>query len=103
MLHSFILVQLGAGHRCFIVILDPPLAAGLRRWLTPRCSAWQMDGVFLCSDDASLKKRLTRALDAAGAPAQRVRVRLGFRLRVVFGHCWTVVERFLALHPSVTL
>eukprot|EP00913_Durusdinium_trenchii_P022220 g20879.t1 len=34
--------------------------------IVAQCSAWQMDGVFLCSDDASLKKRLTRALDAAG-------------------------------------
>lgn len=35
-------------------------------FLAMRCVAWKMDVVFLCSDDASLKTRLTNSLERSG-------------------------------------
>jgi len=37
----------------------------LKQRIFAQCSAWQMDGVFLCSDDADLKEHLRAALTEA--------------------------------------
>lgn len=39
---------------------------GLLKRIVSQCAAWNMDGVFLCSDDASLKKRLAKSLEQSG-------------------------------------
>ncbi|CAE7498990.1 unnamed protein product [Symbiodinium natans] len=39
---------------------------GLKQRIIQQCAAWCMDGVLLCTDDASLKQRLTDALEPAG-------------------------------------
>lgn len=38
----------------------------LLKRIASQCVAWKMDGVFLCSDDASLKTRLTNSLERSG-------------------------------------
>lgn len=38
----------------------------LLKRIISQCVAWKMDGVFLCSDDASLKTRLTNSLERYG-------------------------------------
>jgi len=38
----------------------------LQERITSQCAAWHMDGVLLCTDDASLKQRLTNALEQIG-------------------------------------
>ncbi|CAJ1402448.1 unnamed protein product [Effrenium voratum] len=39
---------------------------GLLERILAQCVVWQMDGVFLCTDDAALKQRLTESLKQCG-------------------------------------
>ena len=56
------------------ILQQPPSQPSLPRALclslplsvSCRCQAWGMNGVFLCTDDASLKQRLTNALERTG-------------------------------------
>ena len=90
--------------RVFALCLSLPLSVSCR------CQAWGMNGVFLCTDDASLKQRLTNALERTGqdpgrlfllqcprGPVFRIRLHRLVRLNVRrnFAHRWNQGHRTL--------